>query len=45
MSLWLVIPCAIGLLAFIVFAFKQGFQVTTKQDGNPPERIDGGWPS
>jgi hypothetical protein len=30
------------MLAFIVFAFRQGNKVTRRQEGNPPERIDGG---
>jgi hypothetical protein len=39
---WVAIPGGILLLAFIVFAFRQGMKVGSKQEGNPPERIDGG---
>jgi hypothetical protein len=42
MSLWLVVPLGICTLAFIVFAFRQGMQVTTRQEGDPPERTGGG---
>jgi hypothetical protein len=36
-SLWVVIPAGVLLLAFIVFAFRQGMQVTSKPRGTPPE--------
>jgi hypothetical protein len=42
LPVWVVIPAGILLIGFIVFAFRQGMQVTSKQEGNPPERIDGG---
>jgi hypothetical protein len=35
---WVAVPAGILLLAFIVFAFRQGMQVTSRQEGNPPER-------
>jgi hypothetical protein len=35
---WVAIPAGILMLAFIVFAFRQGMQVTSKQEGDPPER-------
>jgi hypothetical protein len=38
LSVWVAIPAGILMLAFIVFAFRQGMQVTSKQDGDPPER-------
>jgi hypothetical protein len=41
MPFWLAIPAGILMLAFIVFAFRQGMQVTSKQEGNPPERYGG----
>ena len=37
MTLWLAVPTAILMLAFIVFAFRQGMQVTSKPEGTPPE--------
>ena len=37
MSLWLAVPAGILMLAFIVFAFRQGMQVTSKPEGTPPE--------
>jgi hypothetical protein len=40
LPVWVVIPAGILLFAFIVFAFRQGMQVTSKQEGNPPERSD-----
>jgi hypothetical protein len=40
LPVWAVIPAGTLLLAFIVFAFRQGMQVTSKQEGNPPERTD-----
>jgi hypothetical protein len=36
-SLWVVIPAGVLLLSFIVFAFRQGMQVTSKPRGTPPE--------
>jgi hypothetical protein len=36
-SLWVVIPAGVLLLAFIVFAFRQGMQVTSKPRGTLPE--------
>jgi hypothetical protein len=36
-SLWVVIPAGVLLLAFILFAFRQGLQVTSKPRGTPPE--------
>ena len=41
MPLWLALPLGILMLAFIVFAFRQGDKVTTKQEGNPPEHTGG----
>jgi hypothetical protein len=35
---WVAIPAGILMLGFIVFAFRQGMQVTSKQEGDPPER-------
>jgi len=35
---WIGIPGAILLIAFIACGFRQGMQVTTRQEGNPPER-------
>jgi hypothetical protein len=32
------IPGGILLIAFIVFAFRQGMKVTSRQEGDPPER-------
>ena len=40
LPVWIAIPAGILLLWFIVFAFRQGMQVTGRQEGNPPERID-----
>ena len=37
MTLWLAVPVGILMLAFIVFAFRQGMQVTSKPEGTPPE--------
>jgi hypothetical protein len=39
---WYELGSAALLVAFIVFAFRQGMKVGSKQEGNPPERIDGG---
>jgi hypothetical protein len=36
-SAWVAVPAGILLLAFIVFAFRQGMKVTTRQEGDPPE--------
>ena len=33
---WAIVPVGILFGAFIVFAFRQGFKVTTRQSGNPP---------
>jgi hypothetical protein len=35
---WIGIPGAILLIAFIVHGIRQGTKVTTRQEGNPPER-------
>jgi hypothetical protein len=35
---WIGIPGAVLLIAFIVHGFRQGTKVTTRQEGNPPER-------
>jgi hypothetical protein len=35
---WLGIPGAILLIGMIVYGFRQGTKVTTKQEGDPPER-------
>jgi hypothetical protein len=37
LPLWVTIPAGILLLAFIVFAFRQGMQVTGKPRGTAPE--------
>jgi len=37
LPLWVVIPAGILMPAFIVFAFRQGMQVTSKPSGSPPE--------
>ena len=37
LPLWVTIPAGILMLAFIVFAFRQGMQVTSKPKGTPPE--------
>jgi hypothetical protein len=34
---WIGIPGAVLLIAFIVYGFRQGTKVTTRQEGNPPE--------
>jgi hypothetical protein len=36
-SPWFVIPAGVLMLAFIVFAFRQGMKVTSKPEGTPPE--------
>jgi hypothetical protein len=38
---WIGITGALVLLAFIARGFRQGVQVTTRQEGNRPQR-DGG---
>jgi hypothetical protein len=38
---WIGIPAAVVLLAFIARGFRQGMQVTTRQEGKPSGR-DGG---
>jgi hypothetical protein len=38
---WIGIPGAVLLLAFIAHGFRQGMRVTTRQEGNPPERDSG----
>jgi hypothetical protein len=35
---WIGVPGAVLLLAMIVYGFRQGMKVTTRQEGNPPER-------
>ncbi|WP_283807676.1 hypothetical protein [Bradyrhizobium sp. LTSPM299] len=35
---WIGIPGAVLLIAFIVYGFRQGTKVTTRQEGDPPER-------
>jgi hypothetical protein len=37
LPLWLALPAGIAMLAFIVFAFRQGMQVTRKPEGTPSE--------
>ena len=37
MTFWLAVPAGILMLAFIVFAFRQGMQVPSKPEGIPPE--------
>ena len=39
---WIGIPGAIVLIGLIVYGFFQGMKVTKKQEGDPPERSDGG---
>jgi hypothetical protein len=41
LPVWVVIPAGISLLAFVIFAFRQGMQVTSQQEGNPPEHYGG----
>jgi hypothetical protein len=41
MPLWLVIAVGMLMLGFVVFAFRQGMQVTSKQEGSPPEHYGG----
>ncbi len=35
---WIGIPGAILLIALVAYGLRQGAQVTTRQEGNPPER-------
>jgi hypothetical protein len=35
---WIGIPGIVLLIAFIAYGFRQGMKVTTRQEGNPPER-------
>ena len=35
---WIGIPGAILLIALILYGIRQGTKVTTRQEGNPPER-------
>ena len=35
---WIGIPGAVLLIAFILYGFRQCTKVTTRQEGNPPER-------
>ena len=37
LPLWVAIPAGILMLAFILFAFRQGLQVTSRPSGVPPE--------
>jgi hypothetical protein len=43
LPVWVVIPAGISLLAFVIFffAFRQSMQVTSQQEGNPPEHYGG----
>lgn len=41
---WVGIPVAIVLLGLIVYGFRQGMKVTSRQQDPPPERIEGGGP-
>jgi hypothetical protein len=34
---WIGVPGAVLLIAFIVYGFRQGTKVTTRQEGDPPE--------
>ena len=34
---WIGVPGAVLLIAFIVYGFRQGTRVATRQEGNPPE--------
>jgi hypothetical protein len=40
---WAIILIGILFGAFVVFAFRQGFKVTTKQDGDPPGHSGAGF--
>ena len=35
---WIGIPGTILLIAFIAYGIRQGMKVTTRQEGDPPER-------
>ncbi|WP_256570035.1 hypothetical protein [Bradyrhizobium sp. CCGB12] len=35
---WIGIPGVILLIALIAYGFRQGSKLTTRQEGNPPER-------
>ena len=35
---WIGIPGVILLIALIAYGFRQGGKLTTRQEGNPPER-------
>ena len=35
---WIGIPGAILLIGLIVYGMRQGMRVTTRQEGDPPER-------
>jgi hypothetical protein len=35
---WIGIPGAVLLIVFIVYGLRQGAKVTTRQEGDPPER-------
>jgi hypothetical protein len=35
---WVGIPGVILLIAVIVYGFRQGMKVTTRQEGDPPDR-------
>jgi hypothetical protein len=37
---WVGIPAAISLLGLILYGFRQGAKVTSRQEGDPPERGD-----
>jgi hypothetical protein len=36
---WIMLPFAVALFAFIVFAFRQGFKVKPDHSGTPPDEI------
>jgi hypothetical protein len=38
LSAWIGVPGAILLFALIVYGFRQGMKVTTRQEGDPPDR-------
>jgi hypothetical protein len=37
LPVWVAIPAGILMLAFILFAFRQGMQVRATPEGTPPE--------
>ena len=39
---WIGIPGAILLIGLIVYGFRQGAKVTTRQEGDPPEHSNPG---